>query len=112
MKQTAVEWLIDKLKNDDSMNVCHSGLDYWAEEAKKKEDEGLQRLNDYWVERKEQTRHFAERIGFRKGVELGLLNAEDYWNEYEAFQNGDAFKDDTEFNNNYIDELWNSTQNK
>ena len=110
--KTPVEWLIDKLKDDESISVSYSALEYWEEEAKIVEKEGLDRLNQYWVNNREQSVHFAERKGFRKGVELGLLNAEDYWNKYAAFQNGETFIDDTEFNDNYIDELWNSTQNK
>lgn len=112
---TAIEWyeaqiwdLQIKLENKE-ISIGEYGVTRVElfNKAKQIEAEGLNRLNQYWVESREQAVHVAKRIGFRKGVELGFLNADHYWHEHEKFQNESAFKDETEFNDNYINELWN-----
>lgn len=107
---TAVNWLEKTIKG---ISVGRASTSRYKDmilklisEAKEMETEGLNRLNEYWVNSKEQSVHAAKMIGFRKGVQAGLINAEDYWEEHREFQDGPSFLDETEFNNNFIDELW------
>lgn len=108
-KENTIEWLESTI-NAMISNGADLGEDLPAlmkhiESAKEKYSKDIEGLNTSWANAREQTRQAAERIGFRKCVEAGLVNADDYWEQYETYQDS-VFKDDTEFNNDFIDKLW------
>jgi hypothetical protein len=118
--KTPIEWLITKLEEQirksahNELGTTRTGeyriglrkaIDFCGE-ALEMEREQIDLLNKRWANNREQSVHFATRIGFSKGVFQGLDNAEDYFNKLSELQSGDSFVDETQFNDDYIQLLW------
>jgi hypothetical protein len=109
--QNVIEWLESTI-NEMINHGADLGEDLPAlmkhiESAKEKYSKDIEGLNNNWANSREQTRHFAERIGFRKGIIAGVHNYEDYWNTIAELQSGDSFVDETETQDEFIDKMWN-----
>jgi hypothetical protein len=118
--KTPIEWLINQLEEQirksahNELGTTRTGeyriglrkaIDF-CEEALEMENERFNSLNKQWANSREQSVHFATRIGFSKGVFQGFDNAEDYFNKLGELQSGDSFVDETQFNDDYIQLLW------
>ena len=109
--ENGIEWLESTI-NSMINNGADLGEDLPAlmvhiNSAKEKYSKDIEGLNNRWENSREQTRHFSERIGFRKGFIMGVHNYEDYWNKITELQSGDSFVDETETQDEFIDKMWN-----
>ena len=114
--ENTIEWLESTI-NEMINHGADLGEDLPAlmkhiESAKEKYSKDIEGLNNNWANSREHTRHFAERIGFRKGIIAGVHSYEDYWNAIAELQSGDSFVDETETQNEFIDKMWNEVNHE
>jgi len=104
-KQTAVDWLIEKLTPSISLQQKH--IDEYKKQAKEMEQSQFDKMTETFIKNREQTRPLVFENGFFEGFEYALKSAEDYYEKLAKTK----FADD-DFTKDYLQEKSNEIYNE